>query len=246
MMRQDALDCTRNGTAAVVLMHMCAAAPARAARASRAGLFALVAGLCACSGVHSTGGSGAVAAPALVDAGTRPLSDCARKWVAGVGPWALGPDDIGTTSELRTYENSNGSGHGRGIGGVGPPVAMPAAVTPDAAKVRGALDREIVRRIVRSHMRELLACYEPAVARRPRLAGRLTVEVTIKPSGNVGAAVVRRATVRDASVGTCFVDAIRRWQFPRPLEGQNVVVSQRFTLTPPHGPSSQRAHGERQ
>jgi TonB family protein len=155
-------------------------------------------------------------------------------------------DNFGTTCDCATSEYSNGSGYGRGVGGVGPAQAVPATVNPDVPQVRGGLDREIVRRVVWLHIPELLSCYEPAVARRPRLAGQVTVEITIARSGDIGAAVVRRSTVHDSSVGSCFAAAIRDWQFPHPLDGQSVIVSQRFTLTPPHGPRPRRVHGERQ
>jgi TonB family protein len=111
---------------------------------------------------------------------------------------------------------------------------MPADIWPESPAVRGTLDREIIRRIVRRNIHELFACYEPALARRRHLAGKLTIEFTIDASGNVRAVALRRSTARDAEVAGCFEAAIRGWQFPRPLDGQKVIVSQRFTLVPPH------------
>jgi outer membrane biosynthesis protein TonB len=72
------------------------------------------------------------------------------------------------------------------------------------------------------------------------LAGQIEVEITIAPSGDVGSAVVRRSTVHDSSVVSCFVAAIRDWKFLHSLDGQKVIVPQRFTLTPPHGPRPRR------
>jgi outer membrane biosynthesis protein TonB len=173
-----------------------------------------------------------------IDAGIEAPTDGAGRAAASAPLGA--PNNFGTICDCPTSEYSNGSGRGRGIGGLGPVRAMPAAVTPDTPKVRGGLDREIIRRLVRPHLPELLSCYEPAVARRPRLAGQIEVEITIAPSGDVGSAVVRRSTVHDSSVVSCFVAAIRDWKFLHSLDGQKVIVPQRFTLTPPHGPRPRR------
>ncbi len=142
--------------------------------------------------------------------------------------------NLGTTCTCPSSENSNGSGFGRGVGGLGPPRDMPAEIWFDSIETWGGLDREIVRRVALRHRQELLACYEPVVSRRRHLAGRLTIEFTIDVSGNVRAVALRRSTARDAEVAGCFEAAIRGWQFPRPLYDQEVIVSQRFMLVPPH------------
>ncbi len=127
----------------------------------------------------------------------------------------MGLGTLGTTCTCPSSENSNGAGDGRGVGGLGPPRDVPADIYGDSAQARGALDREIIRRIVRRHIDELFACYEPALARR--LGGALTIEFTIvPPPGAVSAAAVRQSTTRDAVLASCFVAAIRTWQFPDP------------------------------
>jgi hypothetical protein len=172
------------------------------------------------------------------DAGTGPVGD------------SVGLGYLGTTCTCPSSENSNGAGEGRGVGGLGPPRAVPAEIWFDSIEVRGTLDREIIRRIAQRHRPELLACYEPVVARRRHFVGKLTIEFTIGLSGDVRAAAPRRSTVRgaptvrDARVASCFVEAIRTWQFPHP-HGQEVVVSERFTLVPPHQSDASWTGGKR-
>ncbi|HLK89045.1 MAG TPA: AgmX/PglI C-terminal domain-containing protein [Polyangia bacterium] len=157
---------------------------------------------------------------------------------------SVGLGTRGTTCSCPSSESSNGAGEGRGIGGLGPPHDEPAEVWFDAIEVRGWLDREIVRRIAQRHRPELLACYEPVVARRRRLFGKLTIEFTIVRSGGVGTVTARRSTVRDPTVAGCFVAAIRNWQFPH-LETDQAVVSQRFILVPPHRSNTSWKGGKR-
>jgi hypothetical protein len=187
---------------------------------SVAGVLTLAAGLAAWYGSPSARGSGLPPPPAQVDAGAASDED------------SIPLGNLGTTCTCPSSENSNGSGFGRGVGGLGPPRDMPADIYPASPEVRGGLDREIIRRIVRRHIGELFACYEPALARRRHLAGKLTIEFTVVPPGQVGATTLRHSTVPDTVVASCFLAAIRNWQFPHP-HGQE-VISQGFTLVPPH------------
>jgi TonB family protein len=105
-------------------------------------------------------------------------------------------------------------------------------VKPGELAVRGTLDREIVRRTIRRHLNEVKYCYETQLVRRPSLAGRLSVQFAIAPSGQVATAVVQSSTLEDAAVESCVVQAVRRWDFPRPVGGGTVIVSYPFVLVP--------------
>ena len=54
-----------------------------------------------------------------------------------------------------------------------------------AGQVRGNLDREIIRRIIRRHINEVRFCYEQQLAAHRELAGRMVVQFNIAPSGQV-------------------------------------------------------------
>ncbi len=123
-----------------------------------------------------------------------------------------------------------GSGYGRGAGaGFGGRGSSVPIVRQGKATVEGALDKDIIRRIVRAHINEIRYCYNQGLARDPSLRGRVEVQFTINEAGKVPTAVVASTTLKDASVGTCVAQAVKRWTFPKP-KGGNVVVTYPFVL----------------
>ncbi|MEM9453847.1 MAG: AgmX/PglI C-terminal domain-containing protein [Myxococcota bacterium] len=100
------------------------------------------------------------------------------------------------------------------------------------ATVRGALDRDIIRRIVRSHINEVRYCYRQGLAKDPTLAGRVTIELTIDPSGKVPTANVKSTSLSDDEVAECIAKATKRWRFPKPSDGGVAIVTYPFVLDP--------------
>jgi TonB family protein len=129
----------------------------------------------------------------------------------------------------------NGSGYGRGAGGLGGRRAKAPDVIPGQANVRGSLDKEIIRRIIRRHINEVKYCYEQELTKKPDLGGRIMVQFTIAASGQVIASVLQNSTMGNARVENCTVQAVKRWEFPKPLGGGIVIVSYPFVLTPAGG-----------
>jgi hypothetical protein len=210
---------------------MRAAALTRAAGVSLGGLLVLTAGFPACRGGRSAQDSGSAATQVRIEADAAPPASRPDHRAAEPEP-EIGLGNIGTPCTCPSSEHANGSGEVSGFGILGLPMVLPAAIVSDVAEVRGSMAAEIIRRVVLRHQGELMACYEPALARHPRLHGRLDVRITIEPSGGVDAAAVRHSTVRDTSVQACFIAAIRQWQFWKTLDGQPAVVSERFRLIP--------------
>jgi metallo-beta-lactamase class B len=101
--------------------------------------------------------------------------------------------------------------------------------------VRGSLDKEIIRRVIRRHIDDVKACYEGELVHQPALAGRIMVQFTIAASGQVVSSVLQNSTMGSAQVESCTVAAVRTWQFPKPIGGGNVIVSYPFVLTPAGG-----------
>jgi len=110
----------------------------------------------------------------------------------------------------------------------GTPAATPDGGAPTG--VRGSLDKEIIRRIIRRHVNDVKDCYEQQLATNPTLAGKVMVSFTIAGSGKVIASTVESSTVNDPRVENCIVQAVRRWEYPKPLGGGFVTVTYPFVL----------------
>jgi len=148
----------------------------------------------------------------------------------GTGEGTIGLGNFGTIG--KGGGGGNGSGYGRGAGGLGGRRAKAPDVIPGTANVRGSLDKEIIRRIIRRHINEVKYCYEQELTKKPELGGRIMVQFTIAASGQVIASVLQSSTMGNAKVENCTVQAVRRWEFPKPLGGGIVIVSYPFVLTP--------------
>ncbi len=135
----------------------------------------------------------------------------------GLGPTGAGPAMGG------------GLGTRGSFGGRGKAVPRVRMAKPS---VKGKLDKDIIRRIVRAHINEVRYCYNQGLARDPDLDGRVAVQFTIGPTGKVPVAVVSKSTIADKRVGECIAKAVKRWKFPKPPGGGNAVVTYPFRLTP--------------
>ena len=109
------------------------------------------------------------------------------------------------------------------------PVYATSPSEKDATEVRGILDKEQIRTVIRSHINEVKTCYEKELTRTPELAGRLLVQFTIGRNGQVSAAIVESSTFASSRVEQCIVTALTTWVFPAPQKGI-VVVSYPFVL----------------
>jgi len=109
--------------------------------------------------------------------------------------------------------------------------AVPAVIQRDV-KIKGPLDLQIVRRIVRAHINEIRYCYNQGLSKDPNLGGIVTVDFQILGTGKVGDGKVLKSTVPDAAVGACMVVAVKRWSFPKPDKEATVDVSYAFELAP--------------
>ena len=139
----------------------------------------------------------------------------------GTGEGTIGLGNVGLIGK-----GSSGHGTGHGSGATKVP-----KVRASKATVKGSLDKEIIRRIVRAHINEVRYCYNKALSKDPALEGRVKVKFTIAATGAVTAAEVADSTVGDESVGTCIAKAAKRWKFPKPIGGGIVVVTYPFVLS---------------
>ncbi|MCY1066616.1 AgmX/PglI C-terminal domain-containing protein [Nannocystis sp. RBIL2] len=152
----------------------------------------------------------------------------------GTGEGTIGLGNTGLIG--RGGGGGSGSGYGRGAGaGFGGRGTRVPTVRQAKAEVQGALDKDIIRRIVRAHINEIRYCYNQALARDPGAKGRVAIQFVIGGTGKVPTAVVSESTMRDAGVGSCMAQAVRRWTFPKPQGGGSVTVTYPFVLEPGGG-----------
>jgi TonB family protein len=98
-------------------------------------------------------------------------------------------------------------------------------------EVTGPLSREIIRRVVRQHRREIKYCYEKELQSNPELAGRVTVNFTITPSGDVVSALVKESSLGNTAVEQCMQNKIRHWTFPGTEQPGMVQVNYPFNFS---------------
>ena len=114
----------------------------------------------------------------------------------------------------------------------GPPASIEdedEEAPPDGGSpTHGSLDKEIIARVVARHLHEVKACYDPELEAKPGLEGSIMVQFTIGAEGLVVASELVNSTMKDAVVEGCVVEAVRHWEFPKPVGGGVVVVSYPF------------------
>ena len=125
-----------------------------------------------------------------------------------------------------------GSGYGRGSGaGFGGRGKRVPRVRQAKATVKGDLDKDIIRRIVRAHINEVRHCYNQGLVRDKNLKGRVAIEFVINANGKVGKSEVASQSVTKP-VANCIAKAVKRWLFPKPKGGGKVTVVYPFVLEP--------------
>jgi TonB family protein len=95
-------------------------------------------------------------------------------------------------------------------------------------EAKGSLSKEAIRRVIHRNLSQVRFCYEQALGARPDLAGRVSVQFMISPSGVVQNSSVAQSTLGSEQVDRCVADAVRRWTFPAPDGGGYVTVSYPF------------------
>ncbi|MCA9659096.1 MAG: TonB family protein [Myxococcales bacterium] len=147
------------------------------------------------------------------------------------GGTAEGTVGLGRVGTIGTGGRGSGSSYGGGGGtGFSSRTKVLPVIRQAKAKVQGALDKDIVRRIVRAHINEVRNCYNAGLAKDPTIGGRVAIQFSIGSGGNVPMAVVAESTIKDPEVGRCVAKAVRRWKFPKPNGGGSVIVTYPFVL----------------
>lgn len=153
--------------------------------------------------------------------------------IAGLGVRGTGPGAGGGGGGIGTIGVGTGSGVGQGYGsgpGGRPPVSKnnDAQVRFGTVTVKGELDSEIVRRVIRRHANQIRFCLAKRLASDPNASGLLTLRLVIARDGAVAKA---DATGVHPEVGACVSSRAMTWAFPKPKSGV-VLVSQPINMSP--------------
>ena len=176
---------------------------------------ALVVALClaACSGGAPAGG--AASSPASTPA-TPPSTE----------PGAASPPDAtpaaqataAEPSKLEAKKEPEKASEGSKPGNVGS-----AAV--DEKPLGGRLTQDDIRHIVEKNGDLFNDCYTIGAGKGQQFAGKVTLKVTLGPTGNVNEAQVASSTTKNAKVDRCVVDGFKKIKFPTPKDGATTVFT---------------------
>jgi TonB family protein len=96
----------------------------------------------------------------------------------------------------------------------------------------GEFDSNLVVSTIKTRLRAIQMCYEQQLRRNPTLAGKVTVEFTIQPRGNVTDVKVKDNTTGDSAVATCVANTVGLFRFNPGPEGGSVSYSYPFVFAP--------------
>ncbi len=140
---------------------------------------------------------------------------------------------VGTIAAGRIGTKGRSSGdvtYGAGEGGLGAKEERDITMTAGKPIINGALDPEIIRRIVREHAGQVRYCYESELVRTPGLIGKIVMRWVINGDGRVMQAQVAETQMQNANVENCLATKIKTWAFPKPKGGGMVVVNYPFVF----------------
>ena len=96
----------------------------------------------------------------------------------------------------------------------------------------GEFDSNVVVQTIKTRLRAIQMCYEQQLRRNPSLAGKVTIEFTIQPRGNVTDVRVKENSTGDGAVATCVANTVGTFRFNPGPEGGSVTYSYPFVFAP--------------
>jgi outer membrane biosynthesis protein TonB len=147
--------------------------------------------------------------------------------MGGTGSRGFGPGGGGNGAgigPLPTKGEGSGPG-GYGTMGFGGMVKKETKVTSGPSVVQGALSKDLIGNVIKKHWSEIKYCYETELNKDPQLNGKVSMSFTIDSTGAVSQADVAETTMNNRNVESCIVNRVRRWMFPEPRGGGEVIVT---------------------
>ncbi len=125
-------------------------------------------------------------------------------------------------------------GYGSGVGGLGSKRDRDIAISGGDTKVIGALDRELVRKVIRDHADQVRYCYEQQLTLNPKLEGKVSLTWQINADGRASSTIIDRGntTLANEEVARCIMSRIVTWEFPKPRGGGIGIVTYPWILRP--------------
>lgn len=139
----------------------------------------------------------------------------------------------GTATEGIAGVGTQGRGGGTsaygsvGLGGKGS-----ATIEPGGADevFEGSIDREAVRRVIRSILSSIKSCYERRLRNNTSLEGKVVIRFVIEEQGRVRQASTKSTSLNDREVESCVAMRIREQRFPDPPAGTIAEVDYPFVF----------------
>lgn len=127
-------------------------------------------------------------------------------------------------------KKSEGFGRIHGLGKVdtGGGKKTKALLRKGGVKVSGALSKETVERPISAKTNAFKYCYERMLQTEPKLAGHVTVRLTIGKDGRVSEAKTVAATLGERKVSSCLERVFKRIRFPNAKK--ETTVSQKLVF----------------
>ncbi len=125
-------------------------------------------------------------------------------------------------------------GYGSGVGGLGSKRDRDVAIATGETKVLGAIDPELIRKVIRDHADQVRYCYEQQLTLNPKLTGKVAIRWQINSNGFSSNTVIDRTnTTADGAlekVAECIMSRIVTWEFPKPKGGGMAIVTYPWIL----------------
>lgn len=105
-----------------------------------------------------------------------------------------------------------------------------SALATGTKETEGTLDKAAIQAVVHQNRDAIRSCYEFAIAKNPKLSGKIVVAFKIGETGATSGVEISDATLTDEQVQQCIVAAVSKWSFPAPTGG-SVHVNYPFLFT---------------
>ncbi|MGA9526266.1 MAG: VIT domain-containing protein [Myxococcaceae bacterium] len=163
--------------------------------------------------------------------------------LGGLGARGTGPGGGGTGLGLGGLV-TRGGGRGTGVYGsveLGGAGKDGRTVKLGKVKTSPGLSDEVVAKVLRRHGNEIRYCYESRLDITPTLSGKLVLVLTIDATGSAKKAEFQKgSSLSDAELQACVMGRARRWRFPAPRDGQEVLVTIPWTFAPPRASAANK------
>ncbi|MBL8953654.1 MAG: AgmX/PglI C-terminal domain-containing protein [Myxococcaceae bacterium] len=119
--------------------------------------------------------------------------------------WGIGATGARDAGSMKTRDI--------GKGGVKGTVAVDRARPLNVGA--SSLSRDEISKVINAHLSDVQGCYERAMARSGGFGGRMMLEWRIAPAGDVTVARIKQTDVKNAAFGSCVLERLKTWKFPR-------------------------------